>query len=549
VQDVMTPRDRSPLGFLLVAPAALLTILTLVVPSVQTVWHSMKRMGFIGGGSFVGLRNYSRVLGEHVFWRALGYSLALGLIPLVVAVVVAPLLAAALDRSGSAARRAGSVLMSVPLVVFSPVAAAAAWVVAKQHKHLGSSLYPEPTGRGWPVALMSSAAVFGAVCGLGLLVFLAVMRGRRTQSPTAHRNALAAVVLLVILTTFAISLQEFSFSQSTGDTRSESLNGLQFRQSFEILDLGDGSVVATILGVLLGVLGIAAVLVLLIARLRIDVAPADRGTEPWPWPWPGPATITTTTKSKSSTPLLGIAALVVLAIVTIVTMLPWLTTVFHSAHVTGSTFSINMNTWVPSIAGAVISVGVAFVAALGIGGLRPLGRRSEWLLLPFAPWLFVGIGPLAEADYLNLHSLHWLNTLVALVPPILVSVPALVVLTLFCSSRSAIWRNDPRASFAHVVVAPALPLAVFLVGATTIVNAQRLFWPEIVAQNPNRRTAPVALLQQMEQFTGGGPIGLTTPLLVVIVVLAALVALQLLYFDRTVIVSGPVRGSSAGRSR
>ncbi|MEV0588973.1 hypothetical protein [Nonomuraea sp. NPDC050310] len=77
-------------------------------------------------------------------------------------------------------------------------------------------------------------------------------------------------------------------------------------------------------------------------------------------------------------------------------------------------------------------MGVAYVGALGVGGLRPLGRHSQWLLLPFAPWLFTGTAPTVLASWLNVRSLDLLDTFVALVPPVAVSVPALVILTVLC---------------------------------------------------------------------------------------------------------------------
>jgi hypothetical protein len=46
------------------------------------------------------------------------------------------------------------------------------------------------------------------------------------------------------------------------------------------------------------------------------------------------------------------------------------------------------------------------------------------------------------AAYLNARHLHLLNTFPGLVPPILLSVPALVVLTLFCRSRSDRWQAE-----------------------------------------------------------------------------------------------------------
>ena len=44
-----------------------------------------------------------------------------------------------------------------------------------------------------------------------------------------------------------------------------------------------------------------------------------------------------------------------------------------------------------------IQLPIAYLGALGIGALRPLGRYSEWLLLPFSPWLFITALPLSVA--------------------------------------------------------------------------------------------------------------------------------------------------------
>lgn len=144
----------------------------------------------------------------------------------------------------------------------------------------GSSLLSKLSNGTFVVTVMSAAAVFGAVCGLGLLVFLAVIRGRRSESVTAHRNTMAAVMLLVTLTRFAMSLQAYSFNAAIGAPRTETLNDLQVRQSLTYVDIGGGSAGATILGILLGVLGLSAVLVALTSGLRIHLTPAERGPEP-----------------------------------------------------------------------------------------------------------------------------------------------------------------------------------------------------------------------------------------------------------------------------
>src|SRR5690606_30246461 len=181
--------------------------------------------------------------------------------------------------------------------------------------------------------------------------------------------------------------------------------------------------------------------------------------------------------------------------------------------------------------------GVAYLAALGIGALRPLGRRSEWLLLPFAPWLFAGTGPLSIANWNTMRGLGLVDTFAALVPPLLVSVPALVVLTLLCKGLAERNTGDLLTG----VVRPSLPMAGILVVAVTLVNAQDLLWPLLVAQRTDLTTTPVA------QMTAAVHAALATPLVAIVLALAAAVAAQLLYLDRLALTVG--RGTGARRRR
>ncbi|HUR05875.1 MAG TPA: hypothetical protein VM347_25240, partial [Nonomuraea sp.] len=234
-------------------------------------------------------------------------------------------------------------------------------------------------------------------------------------------------------------------------------------------------------------------------------------------------------------------ALVVFAVVGLVLTWPWLSALFapvQPGSAAPSGLRTVVNTWAPALISALVSVGVAYLAALGIGGLRPLGRRSEWLLLAFAPWLFVGIGPLSVADWRTIRSMGLIDSFVALIQPILVSVPALLILTLLCKGLAA--RTDK--DFLSGVVLPSLPMAGILALAVTLVNGQDLTWPLLVAQEPGLATAPVALLTQTTGYTAAWPdIGLATPLAVVAVALIGIVAAQLLYLDRLAITVGGSR--------
>ncbi|NEA26344.1 carbohydrate ABC transporter permease [Actinomadura bangladeshensis] len=542
---------------MLLVPAAFFTLTSLVVPTVQTILRGFQRGGLPkanGGdllprGRFVGVDNYADLFGLGEFWKALAFTVSLAVIPLVVAVVVAPLLAAALDRAGTWPRRAGRVLMSVPLVVFSPVAFSVAWLLGMPDGGLETAFgeLSAPGSARAAVVAISGLTTFGAVCGLALLGYLAVLRDR---GPARRVRPALAVGTIAALATFAVSLQTFSsvYTMTRGGPgrSTQTLSLFQFSVSFVSLSLGHGAAVATVTGLILGVLGIAATLVAITTALRIDLVPAEPTAKHGPGGRPaGPVRIA-----------VAAAALLAVLAVVLVGAWPWLSALFSSPGPRGAASPADartyVNTWVPPLLGAVVSVGAAFLGALGIGGLRPLGRRSEWLLLPFAPWLFVGIGPLSIAGFENVGTLDLINSFGALIPPMLISVPALVVLTLFCRGRAAVWQGRVAAGapaaggFLRVVAVPALPLAVLLGGATVLINAQDLLWPLLVATDDDNMTAPVVLVSELNQYSGPDvSLGFVTPLAVLVLALLVLAALQVTYLDRLAITVDRPTGAPA----
>ncbi|GAA0363293.1 hypothetical protein NE235_23040 [Actinoallomurus spadix] len=531
------------IGLLLALPAALLTIVCLVVPTGQTIVRSLQESRLFGRShGFAGLDNYLTLLKQGDFWHTLGFCVLLAIVPVIVAVLIGPALAAALDQAGTWPRRTGRVLLSLPLVVFSPAAVALAWQMGQTGAG-GSGVAKvfgriDSPGKAFGVVpLITGAATFGVVCGLALLVFLPVLRGRREGRRAAP--AMVAVASVVALAVLATCVQAFTFPTVLGGARRATTPvGLEYTLTFRMGDLGVGSAQATIVGLILAVLGVAATLIAIRTGLGVELAPAPpRGApEPGRRPDPGRA-------------VLGLLAAVVVLIFAVLASWPWLSALFsggYGGRAPASPARLYLNTWLPPLLGALVSVGAAFLAALGIGGLRPLGRRSEWLLLPSAPWLFVGIGPLAVADYQNERDLHLLGKFPSLISPILVSVPALLILTLFCRRHAARWRarraaGAPAApAFFATVVVPALPLAGLLVGAVTLIGGQGLLWPFLTGDRPGTRTAPIELILQIQQtFRVNANVGLTTPVVVVVLALIALAALQILYLDRLVITTGP----------
>ncbi|TMR98621.1 carbohydrate ABC transporter permease [Nonomuraea basaltis] len=531
------------IGWLLAVPALLGTLITLVLPTAQTIWFSLQSGGVFKESTFVGTANYLKLLGDELFWQALGFTFSLTVIPLLVAVVVGPLLALALDRAGTWPRRAGRIVLSLAIVTFSPVGVAAAWLYwltpdASGVSALAEGLRAPDTAPG-VLRLIVAAATFGVVCALAVTAFLPALRGGTV------RPAMFVVGALVALATVAVGLQTFSIglvlTRGGPERSTETLAGLQFDYAFRLAKFGSGASVAALTGVILGVLGVAATLIAVLSRMRITLtrASAPSGSvPPGAVPPSGSASAGSSRQPTAAGVVVGVSALVIFVAAGALLAWPWIFGVLTSPGTAAAGLQTQVNTWVPAVAGAFVSVGVAYLAALGIGGLRPLGRGSEWLLLLFAPWLFVSTGPLGVANWQNMRNLGLINTFVALFPPLLVSVPALFVLTLLCKGLA---ERNGRDFFSGVVM-PSLPMAGILTGAVALVNAQDLLWPLLIAQEPAMFTAPLAQMNQLGGYATGAPdVGAATPLLVVAVALVAVVAAQVLYLDRLAVTTNGSR--------
>ncbi|MEW9554299.1 hypothetical protein [Nonomuraea sp. NPDC050783] len=563
------------IGWLLALPALLGTLITLVLPSAQTIWLSFQSGGVITESVFAGTANYTGLLGEPRFWQALGFTASLIVAPLVVSVVVAPLLALALDRGGAWPRRAGRVVLALAIVTFSPVGVATAWLRAL---HAGASAASssaasssgplgltaadlgDPAAAPGAVRIVVAAATFGVVCAVAVTAYLPALRG---DEPAP---AMVVVGVLVAIATVAVGLQTFAIATTLtrgGPAHSTAtLAFLEYDYAFRLARFGPGASAATVTGVLLGVLGVAATIVAVTTRLRITLTrPAPPATPAAAAPAAptapaGPSGAAGTVPGRARRPatgavVAGAVALVLLVAAGVLLAWPWISAVLSGAPGTAPSAAqdglrTQLNTWVPAAAGALVSVGVAYLAALGIGGLRPLGRSSEWLLLVFAPWLFAGTGVLGVANWQNMRNLGLIDTFLALVPPLLVSVPALFVLTFLCKGLA---ERDGGRDFFGGVVLPSLPMAGILAGAVTLVNAQDLLWPMLVAQQPGLLTAPATQFARLGEFSAAPDAGLTTPLAIVAVALAAAVAAQLLYLDRLAIVTNDASAGAGNDSR
>ncbi len=260
--------------------------------------------------------------------------------------------------------------------------------------------------------------------------------------------------------------------------------------SFQYMDLGIGAAVATLLLILLAILGLAAGALAVFSGLKFGMTPKPTGQ--------GSNGQTGASNGLRKAGLIigllaGLAALVVGILPLGATFtLPRLGQGFSELQ--GSMppgenlSSLLTNTLLPPlISMLLLQFPFSYLGALGIGALRPLGRRSEWLLLPFSPWLFTGLAPFSVIMFKVYSQMGlWGNT-ATLIQPLAISVPMLVVLTLFFKGQEKAFRDDQalgmsgvKAFFVHYVF-PSLPLAVLLVIAGVFASMLDFFWSLVFA--------------------------------------------------------------------
>jgi hypothetical protein len=499
------------LAGLLLLPAGLGLLVGQVRPTLRTVAASFQERSLVPGATAgpTGLDNYRDVLGRETV-EAYANAALLPLLPLVGLLVVGPLLAAAAHRAGRAGRWGARLVLAVPMVCFAPAAVAVAWLPA------------DGLGTG-PARTAFWLSTFGLAAGLGVTLYLAVLRGRRPgRSGWPAGVATGAVAGIAAV---AVALPAFAYPVLLGATTPMPL---LYRVAFQFAAFGQGAAHGTILFGVLLLLGLAAALVIVLSGLRLTIEP-DRT---------GPAGGSVGAAAVTGLGLLGVLA------VTGYGLWPWLSRLTELAPAGGPPAgTVLVNTWLPPLFSTIVGVGLAAVAGFGIGGLRPLGRWSELLLVPFAPWLFVGIGPLVVAKFEAAAGAgrfgDRIDTLPGLVPPIWLVVPALFLFTLLFRGLA----DRPRppggpAGYRRMLVA-ALPMLVLAGAATWLVQAQSLLWGLVAGVSEDRLTGPVlAARQAVQSGADGAGLGLVLPVPAVVGFAAGLALLQLLYLDRLAIRAG-----------
>jgi hypothetical protein len=502
---------RIALAVVFLAAPVIAAISAYLLPTLRTIQLSrIEGLSVFGSAETVGPANYDQVFAE----GALADSLTALAGPIAAMVltgaVLAPLAAWLLHRSGPRVRTIAAVVWSLAALAFAPAALTVASLIDRvvSESDREASLYD------WPVLIA------GVVLGLGILAGLAAMRGNKTSKHTG-------LVVTAALTAFALiaaGLQTFAYSFISGVPKDVETPVSQiFDGLYSGISPGLSTAKSVLLMAILAALGLGAALVFITARTRIDVEPR------------------TTADPAPGNTVLGAVALVLLFAAAVYALLPWLARLGEDTSEGADLWLAIRRTWGPPLITTAVALPVAVLGGYAIGVLRPLGNASRWLLLLFAPWLFVGSGPLGAANLEAVAGEGEYMVIGSFPARAWVAIPLLFVFAaLFWGledrRRAALIEGaEPREARLAFLKA-AWPMIVLMGLALLLVNAQDLFWQQLTFQDMLSSGPMISALENLEFEQSGVALGFPIPLLVVYALAATAAAIW--YLPRLAIKTG-----------
>lgn len=516
-------RSPSPVwGWVLVVPALLLWLSGLVPPVLSTLYLSLMRVEAIGGGGrFAGLENYALLFKDDAYVRAAGFTLLLVVVRVVAVAVVPPLLAWGTVALGRKAAAPLGVVFAVPLVFATPAFAALAFRVQAEPGALAT-----PTGARVAVLGFDGTYALLYACGLGLGVLVAAFRAGSGRRPFL---VAWAVGLIAAAASGLQAFTEVSVMTAGGPARATVTLGYQsLVDGFQRMELGYAATQGVILLVPVLVLGLCAGVLVILTRAALDLRPDSAGRGP--------------VRKAAAVAVGGVALL--LALVVWVRGLAPIVAGWSGHEVRGvSAGGTVLRVLVHDVPTTLLVVVVALAGALGIVVFRPLGRRSEWLLLPFAPWLFVTT--VAQAPALFLAYTHGVTQrpFAHLQPalgllPILLFAFTVILRGLEPRWRAARARREPVA-FARHIMAPAW-LAVLGVSAgafAAVTHEYVTAW--LTIPEAGEQPLPVALVRASQSYLVRAPAAVTRPDIPLALIALAVIAPAIAWYAGRAVLRTP----------
>ena len=268
--------DRDWRGFLFVAPFLLLYSVILIFPLFRGMWLSLNQLDLFGGGHFVGLGNYARLLEDPIFGQSLINTVLVTLMIVPPLTAIALALAMALNRATKGAAIFRGIFFSSAVLSVTIVTLIWRFMLAPDAGFLGyvaTSLGARPLPFLSDVDLVLPAIAITTIwwsVGFPMLLFLAGLQqipedmyeaaalDQASRSTTFWRITLPALrrtLVLVVMLQTAAQLQLFGQSQlltaggPSGASRTAVL--FLFETAFGRWELGYASAAAEVLFVMI----------------------------------------------------------------------------------------------------------------------------------------------------------------------------------------------------------------------------------------------------------------------------------------------------------
>ena len=274
----MNAVSRRYIGLLYAAPAILFVLVFLVYPLGQLFYTSLTSASLLGGGEFVGFKNYVKAWNDPQFWTSLLFTLkyTLYITPILMGL---GFLLALLTAENSRLKKLTRGVLFLPVVIGLATSSLLWFWLFDQQVGLVNQLlvdlhilaqpitwFTEPTLALWAVI----ASIVWKVVGFGMILFVASIqsidqeiteaalidgagywqRVRRIMLPLSYRTMLLATLISVIGSMLAFD--QF-FIMTGGNPRGQTFTSVYwiYQNSFIFFKLGYGATLSIILMVII----------------------------------------------------------------------------------------------------------------------------------------------------------------------------------------------------------------------------------------------------------------------------------------------------------
>jgi ABC-type sugar transport system permease subunit len=539
------------LGLAFILPAALTCFFVQGLPAIKTFFLSFTSFSGFGPSRFVGMSNYANAFGSGGIASSLGLSFIQGLVRVLACVLPALLIGwgtAGLSRGPRMLMRSVS---TIPIALYMPALSGLAWSVALSPARgiLGQAGFFGNPGKAYALAIaMDGISWLGLSIGFGVSLAMGAVAGAREENGAKRVwPAFLTLALLMSLAAVALAPQEIdaqlAFPLASLNPKAMSPAYAIYRSGFMMMRFGTAAALSVILILGAGICGLAGCCVLVLGRVRLSLK-RERGRAPL--------------GSPRSLPLAVIAAILCAAAV-LASILPIALSGGSAAGSMSLPRFLRAVSFAPSLLNALIpafltvaffQLPFSYLAALSIGALRPLGKRSDLILFLFAPFLFISLAPLSVQHYLDARNLGALGGFLYRMVPQLSSVPMVFVLAIFFKGQRADYESGDKkgySAFAKSFILPSLPLAGLLTVLSLGYLCRETFSAMLFSNSPKYFTLMLNTLKLNGSFSATN-IAAGIFFLAWLGGLAAMIALlpfQLSYIDKLELRTGKDGGAEA----